>query len=456
MKTKIIIPIVTVAILATAIILGFNLTEITEPKPEPKNYNDVIISLERTTCFGTCPVYSVTIFEDGTVIYEGKQFVQNIGTYQYNIPSDNVERLIDKFHQINYFALDDSYYRNVSDLPTAITTFQTDSYKKTVTNYGRAGPESLQELEQLIDRFAGSQAMNEISVAENQPAKLSIFDMKPNSMEWFYYPNPEKTEDRDPFQKFILIRLPEWLGGAQNNTSAFRAYSAVSLTDHCLVKYWPDEGRQRMENPCRGERYRPVDGAIIIAGDIMITSPIALPRLDLSIQDGQLTIEPPTWTPQKNGVISIGKEMSIQQIRQNSQSMIDSFEKNYPHYPKIPLTFEGYTVSMIYPDITKTEVTYFDFASMSGGKIISMRLANAQDQQYFLNFAMPDSEFWQIGDNIIRITANDRSYTAEIFKSGYKISISGDNSEFMRKDIVNNYFPEYDYDEMFLVSRNMK
>ncbi len=36
-------------ILVTAITLGFNLTE-PEPKPESKNYNDVVMSLERTGC----------------------------------------------------------------------------------------------------------------------------------------------------------------------------------------------------------------------------------------------------------------------------------------------------------------------------------------------------------------------------------------------------------------------
>jgi len=456
MKLKIIIPIITVAILATAIILGFNLTE-TEPKPEPKNYDDIVISLERTGCQVPCPVYSVTIFEDGTVIYEGKQHVQNVGTYQYHIPRYNVERLIDKFHQINYFALDDSYTKNTFDLQTVTTTFQTDSYKKTVSNYGGAGPESLKELEQLIDRFAGSQAMNEITVPENQSITPSIYDMKPNSMEWFYYPNPENTEDRDPFHKFILIRLPEWLGGDQNNTSAFRAYSAVSLTDHCLVKYWPQPERQRMENPCRGEMYRPIDGAMIVRGDpITVTTPMALPYLELSIENEMLYIEPPTWTPQKNGVISIGKELSIQQIRQNSKSMIDSFEKNYPQFPKIPLTIGGYTLATISHGSDEAQVRYFGFSTISGYRGLSMSLASAQDQQYFLNFAMPDSEFWQLGDNIIRITANDRSYKAEFFKDGYKISITGDNSEFMRKEIVNNYFPEYDHDEMFMISRNMK
>jgi hypothetical protein len=38
-----------------------------------------------------------------------------------------------------------------------------------------------------------------------------------------------------------LIRLPVWLGGDKDDVSAFRAYSAVDLALHCLVKYWPGE-----------------------------------------------------------------------------------------------------------------------------------------------------------------------------------------------------------------------
>ena len=50
----------------------------------------------------------------------------------------------------------------------------------------------------------------------------------------------------------MLIRLPERMGGAANDTSAFRAYRAKALDDPCIIKYWPDEGRQRIENPCQG------------------------------------------------------------------------------------------------------------------------------------------------------------------------------------------------------------
>jgi Domain of unknown function (DUF6438) len=37
---------------------------------------DVLVKLERTSCFGECPVYSVTIDGRGNVTYDGEQFVR--------------------------------------------------------------------------------------------------------------------------------------------------------------------------------------------------------------------------------------------------------------------------------------------------------------------------------------------------------------------------------------------
>lgn len=48
----------------------------------------------------------------------------------------------------------------------------------------------------------------------------------------------KKLDQDSGVQKFIWIRLPEEIGDTQD-VSAFRAYSTVSLSDHCLVKYWP-------------------------------------------------------------------------------------------------------------------------------------------------------------------------------------------------------------------------
>lgn len=293
--------------------------------------------------------------------------------------------------------------------------------------------------------------------------------MKPNSMEFFYYPNPEDIENRDVFQKFLLIRLPESLGGDVDDVSSFRAYSSVSLIDHCLVKYWQDKGRQRMEEPCRGERYRAIDGLLTQNVDpVRITSPMALPHLDLSIdENGFLYVESPIWTLQENGVIGIGRQISLQEIRQGSEILIDSFEKSHPKFPLIPLNFAGNILSTLKLDGNRVITQYFDFSSAVSGMSFAVGLASAQDQQYFLNFAISNSEFWQINDTVIKVIGNTleknndqperfKTYEIHFIKDGYNFTFGGKNLEFMKRDIIANYFPEHDYDDLFLISSTVK
>ena len=53
--------------------------------PVPDNIKEVVITLERTACFGVCPVYKLTVYGDGRVVYEGKRFVRVEGTITRNI-----------------------------------------------------------------------------------------------------------------------------------------------------------------------------------------------------------------------------------------------------------------------------------------------------------------------------------------------------------------------------------
>ena len=45
----------------------------------------------------------------------------------------------------------------MTDLPTVITSIKIGNQTKTVSNYGNAGPERLQDLEYKIDEIADSQ-----------------------------------------------------------------------------------------------------------------------------------------------------------------------------------------------------------------------------------------------------------------------------------------------------------
>jgi ubiquinol-cytochrome c reductase iron-sulfur subunit len=306
-------------------------------------------------------------------------------------------------------------------------------------------------------------------INELSPDKISF--MEPNSMVFFFYPNPEDTENREEFQRFILIRLPEYLGGAVNDVSAFRAYSAISIsTDHCITKYWPEQGRQRMEDPCWGTMYRAIDGLIIQNTDpVLITSPMALPHLDLSTDDnGSLYVEPPVWTSDENGVVGFGRSMSMQEVRQGSQIIADSYEKLNPNRPPIPVEFGGFLLADVNPYNSRTEARYYDFSSMGHNYIhLTTNNVSAQDQKYFLNFAKPNTEFWQIGDTVIQIGSSAfdpnnnlperyQEYNIQFILDGFKFSISGNNLEVLKKSTVSYFFPEFSYEELFLISSTVE
>jgi hypothetical protein len=131
----------------------------TDEPPPPVAQEEIIIKLERTACFGTCPVYSVTIDEEGTVIYEGVDHVQTKGTKVTTISADAVNQLISEFEKADYYSLNDSYTNfNVSDMPSANTLISIGDRTKAIKHYhgDRSAPEKLTELENKIDEIVNS------------------------------------------------------------------------------------------------------------------------------------------------------------------------------------------------------------------------------------------------------------------------------------------------------------
>src|SRR2546428_8088531 len=115
----------------------------------------VVITLERTVCYGTCPAYTLRITGDGSVEYEGMRYVRVIGKATARISPDVVRRLVTEFERIGYFDLEDKYTAMVTDNPTTTTSIRIDTRFKRVIDYV-AGPQALKELEQRIDEVAGS------------------------------------------------------------------------------------------------------------------------------------------------------------------------------------------------------------------------------------------------------------------------------------------------------------
>jgi hypothetical protein len=138
------------------------------PRPAvqtPASLEDVLITLERGSCFGTCPVYRLTVDGAGKVRYDGKAHVSVVGRDSAAIPQSEVRRLLAEFDRAGFDNLADRYTSGqpscpsyAPDSPTAITSLTRGGTTKRVEHdYGCADvPRALTALERLIDDVVGS------------------------------------------------------------------------------------------------------------------------------------------------------------------------------------------------------------------------------------------------------------------------------------------------------------
>lgn len=148
-----------IAILVLAIFLICGCTQNITPiclNTFPSNYdiNNVEITLERTECYGTCPAYSLNIFGNGTVVYNGQMHVAVQGIKTSQISQDKVIELINEFKAADYFCLQDEYTEPVTDMPTTITSINIGGKTKRISDYV-SGPDKLKTLENKIDEISG-------------------------------------------------------------------------------------------------------------------------------------------------------------------------------------------------------------------------------------------------------------------------------------------------------------
>lgn len=110
------------------------------------------ISMERTMCYGPCPVYKVTFCSDGTAYYEGEAHVEKLGIYKGIIDDNDFESLLTLMEKLSFKGLSDEYSTPVTDCANTITTMLVngDEVKK-VNNYAEAGPVEIWAIEKVID-----------------------------------------------------------------------------------------------------------------------------------------------------------------------------------------------------------------------------------------------------------------------------------------------------------------
>jgi Domain of unknown function (DUF6438) len=127
--------------------------------------SDSAVTLERTPCFGGCPVYRISVSPEGLVSYEGRANVRRLGAASKQIRPERVSALLAELDRAGYFSFAPRYTpaepacgRYATDSPTAITSLRMGERTHRIEHdYGcGAAPDALVVLERRIDEALGS------------------------------------------------------------------------------------------------------------------------------------------------------------------------------------------------------------------------------------------------------------------------------------------------------------
>lgn len=115
----------------------------------------VLVSLERTPCFGACPVYRVEVLEDGLVRFKGERHVKVTEPVQGRLEQAALEKLTARLDQSGFAQWKDFTRTHMSDMPTVVLTYKGHTVRHSLGD-DQAPPE-LTQLEDDVDALLGTE-----------------------------------------------------------------------------------------------------------------------------------------------------------------------------------------------------------------------------------------------------------------------------------------------------------
>lgn len=109
-----------------------------------------IIEMKKGPCFGRCPVFTLSIYDNGLASYEGERFTDRLGVYIKPLSSNQFKQIKDAFVDANIWQYNDVYRGRIPDLQTVTIIYNEGNDSKSVM--GKDGrPDVIMELEAMLD-----------------------------------------------------------------------------------------------------------------------------------------------------------------------------------------------------------------------------------------------------------------------------------------------------------------
>lgn len=120
----------------------------------PEKNGTLILSMERTPCFGRCPVYTIKLYENGLLVYNTTKFTDTTACRYTVLSKERMAAIKTEFDKSGFFSMAAQYpedKKTPADLPSCILFYTNGTQQKTVTDKKWGAPESLTALEKSVD-----------------------------------------------------------------------------------------------------------------------------------------------------------------------------------------------------------------------------------------------------------------------------------------------------------------
>jgi hypothetical protein len=116
------------------------------------------VEFQADGCFGECPIFAMTIADDGTASYDAKIFNKQHGQFKTTIKKAQLDSLKMLLDNARCFNLKDNYTTHWTDQANyKLRVKLKDGRTKTIEDYGPSGPEKLKQVYHLIFSLRESQ-----------------------------------------------------------------------------------------------------------------------------------------------------------------------------------------------------------------------------------------------------------------------------------------------------------
>lgn len=123
--------------------------------------SDTLIHMQRTACFGFCPVYELKITKNGNVTFIGKQHVKHTGQSESQLSEENLDQMFQKIKESHFWEIpaNPECESRMTDMPSVYLTIKMAGKRHHVNHYhgcrGFEYEKELTKLENAIDSLAG-------------------------------------------------------------------------------------------------------------------------------------------------------------------------------------------------------------------------------------------------------------------------------------------------------------